>query len=269
MDTTENTFNVLYVDDEENNLHSFRAALRRNYNVYTAIDGEQGIDVLNSTDIHVVVTDQRMPNMTGVQFLQRIPPDQENIRIILTGFSDVDTIIEAINVGKVYRYITKPWDRDELKITIDNAIETVMLRRSNKELIHELQLANEQLEDKVRKRTEELQLQGDRIQAQSAEIQSQATIIRRINDNLEDLVAKRTKQLEGKNKAADESAFVIAHELRAPVASLLGLVNLVSKCELDAESKTIVSHMEQSADKLNDVVRRITQAIERGDRLGD
>jgi response regulator RpfG family c-di-GMP phosphodiesterase len=130
MEVLKDVFNVLYVDDEENNLNSFRAALRRNYNVYTALSGEEGMDILSKNDIHVVVTDQRMPNMTGVQFLQHIPPEKDNIRIILTGFSDIESIIEAINTGMVYRYITKPWDKDELKITIDNAIETIMLRRN-------------------------------------------------------------------------------------------------------------------------------------------
>jgi len=150
---TRSGYNILYVDDEVNNLNSFRAALRRYFNIYTAESGAEGIEILSKVDIHVVVTDQRMPNMTGVQFLQHIPGDQDNIRIILTGFSDIESIIEAINTGKVYRYITKPWDKDELKITIDNAVETVMLRRNNKLLIQKLQLNNEQLEEKVRLRT--------------------------------------------------------------------------------------------------------------------
>src|SRR5678809_1685637 len=149
MEIKKENYNILYVDDEENNLNSFRAALRRDYNVFTAISGEEGMEILSKNDIHVVVTDQRMPHMTGVQFLQRIPGDQDNIRIILTGFTDMESIIEAINTGKVYRYIKKPWDKDELKITIDNAIETVMLRRNNKKLIYELQVNNEQLELKV------------------------------------------------------------------------------------------------------------------------
>ena len=86
MEVLKETYNVLYVDDEENNLNSFRAALRRNYNIFTAQSGEEGMEVISKYDIHVVVTDQRMPNMTGVQFLQHIPVDQDNIRIIITGF---------------------------------------------------------------------------------------------------------------------------------------------------------------------------------------
>jgi len=169
MEVLKKTYNVLYVDDEENNLNSFRAALRRNYNIFTAMSGEEGMAVLSKYDIHVVVTDQRMPNMTGVQFLQHIPSDQDNIRIIITGFSDMESIIEAINTGKVYRYITKPWDKDELKITIDNAIETVMLRRNNKHLIHELLVQNEHLEDKVRQRTQEIEKQKEIIEIAKAQ----------------------------------------------------------------------------------------------------
>ena len=172
MEQPKNKYNILYVDDEINNLNSFRAALRRYYNIFTAISGEEGIQILAENDIHVVVTDQRMPNMTGVQFLQHIPGDQDNIRIILTGFSDMESIIEAINTGKVYRYITKPWDKEELKITIDNAVETVLLRRNNKILIHELQEYNELLEQKVVLRTLEIEKQKKEIEEAKAQSDS-------------------------------------------------------------------------------------------------
>ena len=122
------------------------------------------------------------------------------------------------------------------------------------------------LEEKVTERTLEIQQQAEEIQAQNEEIQSQAEEIQGINDNLEELVKARTAELIKKNKAAEESAFIIAHELRAPVASLLGLINLISKCELNDEAKTIVTHMEDSAEKLEVVVRNITKAIERGDK---
>ncbi len=172
MDQPKNKYNILYVDDEINNLNSFRAALRRFYNIFTAQSGEEGIQILAENDIHIVVTDQRMPNMTGVQFLQHIPVEQDNIRIILTGFSDMESIIEAINTGKVYRYITKPWDKEELKITIDNAVETVVLRRNNKILIQELQEYNEQLEAKVVLRTLEIEKQKEMIEEEKTKSDS-------------------------------------------------------------------------------------------------
>jgi class 3 adenylate cyclase/FixJ family two-component response regulator len=167
--------NVLYVDDEVNNLNSFRAAMRRYYNVFTAESGKEALHIFNKNDIQVIITDQRMPNMTGVQFLQKLPEEPDNVRIILTGFSDMEAIIDAINTGKVYRYITKPWDKDELKITIDNAIETALLRRNNKKLILELQQNNEQLEDKVCQRT--LEIEKQRKQLETEKLKSDALLL--------------------------------------------------------------------------------------------
>ena len=168
MENDNHGFNILYVDDEENNLTSFRAALRRYYHIFTAQSGAEGMEIISKNDIHIIVTDQRMPNMTGVQFLQHIPDEPDNIRMILTGFSDMEAIIEAINTGKVYRYITKPWDKDELKITIDNALEAVRLRRDNKHLVLELLENNEKLEEKVRQRTLEIEKKSIQLEAEKS-----------------------------------------------------------------------------------------------------
>jgi ligand-binding sensor domain-containing protein len=132
----------------------------------------------------------------------------------------------------------------------------------------ERQLINDKriLEEKVLERTMEIQKQAEEIQAQNEEIQSQAEEIQGINDNLEMIVLARTQELEKKNKASEEAAFIIAHELRAPVASVLGLINLISKTRLSKEAKDIVKHMEDSGEKLDTIVRNISKAIERGDR---
>jgi class 3 adenylate cyclase/CheY-like chemotaxis protein len=127
--------------------------------VFTAISGEEGLEIMQKEDIALVITDQRMPRMTGIQFLQQIPENGDIIRMILTGYSDVEAVVEAINTGKVYRYITKPWSKDELKITLDNAIEAFKLRKANKRLIQELKEANEYLEQKVVERTAEVSTQ--------------------------------------------------------------------------------------------------------------
>ena len=220
MEVLKDVFNVLYVDDEENNLNSFRAALRRNYNIYTALSGEEGMDILSKNDIHVVVTDQRMPTMTGVQFLQHIPPEKDNIRIILTGFSDIESIIEAINTGMVYRYITKPWDKDELKITIDNAIETIMLRRNNKHLIEELKEYNEQLEEKVFLRTKEIEKQKEIIEA--AKLQSDSLLLNILPGEIADELKKFGKSYARKHDQvsvlfADIKGFTSIAEKLTPV----------------------------------------------------
>jgi len=132
--------NILYVDDEEQNLVSFKAAFRRYHHVYTANSGRAGLEILQQHPIHLIVTDQRMPEMTGIQFLEKVIhlyPD--TVRMILTGFSDVEVIISAINTGRVFRYITKPWDQNELRMTLDNASQFYWLQQKNKTLVEELQ----------------------------------------------------------------------------------------------------------------------------------
>jgi len=115
-----------------------------------------------------------------------------------------------------------------------------------------------QLERKVKERTEE-------IEAKTQEILAQAEEIRGINENLESLVKERTIELERKNKALEEYAFINAHELRGPVASILGLINLMQKLKLSEDEKVYLEHLQQSARKLDAVVSSITEAIERGD----
>lgn len=150
---------ILYIDDEEDNLVVFKSTFRRLYKIHTAQSGEEGLEIIKEKDICLVITDQRMPRMTGVQFLKNLPQDKEMIRMILTGYSDMEAIIEAINTGKVYRYISKPWNKEELKITIDNAIEAYRLRKTNRKLLKELKEANEDLEQKVEDRTMEVNIQ--------------------------------------------------------------------------------------------------------------
>lgn len=137
--------NILYVDDERNNLIAFEASFRRYYNVFTANSGQDGLDIMRQNQIDVLITDQRMPEMTGVQFLEAIIPEfPDTIRMILTGFTDIEVVIKAINSGQVYRYITKPWDLTELKINIDTGVKLYRLEREKLQLIeklnHEIQI---------------------------------------------------------------------------------------------------------------------------------
>lgn len=138
---------VLYVDDEINNLNSFKAAFRRDFDIYTAQSAREGRKILDSCEIGVIITDQRMPGMTGIEFLESILtiyPD--TIRILLTGFSDMNAVMDAINRGQVYKYLVKPWQNDELRLYIQNALEIYSLRRENKDLAHKLKLAYMELD---------------------------------------------------------------------------------------------------------------------------
>lgn len=126
---------ILYVDDEVDNLTAFTAVMRRHYNITTVSSGEEALELLKEKEFSLVISDQRMPKMTGVELFEQVKnlyPDV--IRIILTGYSEVKAIIDSINMGQVYYYITKPWNVDELKVIIDNALETHRLKRDNKEL---------------------------------------------------------------------------------------------------------------------------------------
>lgn len=150
---SEDKLSVLYVDDEVNNLQSFKAAFRRDFLIYTAESAKEGMKILSEMPIEVIITDQRMPEMTGVEFLESIIPQYPDpIRILLTGYSDIQAVIDAINKGQVYHYITKPWDEEQLRNIIKKSLEVYTLRAENKELIKSLLRANEQLEFLLRQK---------------------------------------------------------------------------------------------------------------------
>jgi response regulator RpfG family c-di-GMP phosphodiesterase len=138
---------VLYVDDEEHNLMSFKATFRIKYKVFTAISGEEAIKIMDTEPIDVIITDQRMPNMTGVQFLESIlDKHPDPMRILLTGYADLNAVIDAVNKGKIFHYLTKPWNEEELDMTIQRAYDIYKLRKDEKELTEKLGVTNSQLE---------------------------------------------------------------------------------------------------------------------------
>jgi PAS domain S-box-containing protein len=138
-------YHILYVDDEEDNLVVFKSAFRRDYNVHTALSAKEGLKILKREDIKVLITDQRMPDISGIEFLKSLPPEYDMINIILTAYSDMQATLEALNLHLVYRYIQKPWDKNELKMDIDRAIETLELRQKNDRLAKKMESLNERL----------------------------------------------------------------------------------------------------------------------------
>lgn len=157
METKENDklgkINVLYVDDEVSNLTAFKAALRRTCNIHLAESAKEGREILKNNEIEIILTDQRMPEETGVEFLESIIESYpDTMRILITGYSDIDAVIDAVNKGQIYRYISKPWDVEYLKISIDKAYEVYNLRKENKELTKSLLQANSQLEFMLRQK---------------------------------------------------------------------------------------------------------------------
>ncbi|MDJ0733766.1 MAG: response regulator [Nostocaceae cyanobacterium] len=135
---------ILVVDDEPDNLDLLYRTFRRDFNVFKAESGIHALDVLAAEgEVAVIISDQRMPEMKGTEFLRKtLPQFPDTVRIILTGFTDIEDLVEAINSGQVYKYITKPWDPDELKQVVQKATETHYLLKQRTE---ELQRANAQI----------------------------------------------------------------------------------------------------------------------------
>jgi signal transduction histidine kinase len=137
---------VLYIDDEVSNLTAFKASFRRKYTVTTANSAAEGMKILNDEDIHVILADQRMPQSTGVEFFQIVRKSHPDpIRILITGYSDLEAVVDAINKGEIYRYIKKPWDEIEIQNAIQNAYEIYSTRKVLTDKIEELQKTNDEL----------------------------------------------------------------------------------------------------------------------------
>ena len=139
---------ILVVDDEPDVVRSVKDLLRLDYKVFTATSADEGMKILQENVIDVIMTDQRMPDMTGVEFLKKArDPHPDATRLLFTGYADISAVIAAINQGNVYRYIAKPWDPDELQTIIKEACERHDLIVHRKQLIDDLEHANQELRD--------------------------------------------------------------------------------------------------------------------------
>ena len=161
---------LLFVDDEENIQRSLQRVFHREgYNILTASSGKEGLEKIAQNKVDLILSDHKMPQMTGVEFLKeakKVSPD--TVRIILTGYADVQAAMDAINQGEVYRFITKPWDDQDLKLTVKRALQQ-----------RDLVLENRRLNELTRKQNEEL---------------------KELNRDLEKRVQERTKEIRRKNK---------------------------------------------------------------------
>lgn len=226
-------YTILYVDDEEFNLTSFKAIFRRDYIVHTATSGRMGIELLRQHEIDLIITDQRMPDMTGVEFLESIAEEYMFVRrIIITGFSDIEAIIRAINKGNIYRYITKPWDVNDLKITIQNALNAYRTDRQNRELAIELQ--------RKLNRIEELTAEQIRMQEEKFKQDAERKIL--------EAESLKLKEIQ---KIREEVSNMIVHDLKNPLGLVIGYAKMaeeqLTKPEIDSKSLTQFTRSIQQA----------------------
>lgn len=139
--------NVLYVDDEIHNLNSFKACFRRDFSVFTAQSVAEALQILKTQKIHLIITDQRMPETTGIEFLESIINDYPDvIRMLLTGYADINAVVDAINKGRVFKYIQKPWEETLLRKTIKEGLELYTFNLSKKQIAEKLEENNRQME---------------------------------------------------------------------------------------------------------------------------
>jgi DNA-binding NtrC family response regulator len=131
---------ILVVDDEPDNLDAFRFNFRKTFTLLTATSGAEALELLAAHDVAVIVTDQRMPKMTGLELIREARAVRpEAVPLILTAFTDVDVLIEAINLGEVYRYVTKPWEAKELRGVLQYALDRFHLQRENRRMAGQLE----------------------------------------------------------------------------------------------------------------------------------
>lgn len=164
---------ILCVDDEQNIINSLRRLLRKeNYRIFSATNGRDGLAILAENNVQLVICDQRMAEMNGVEFLEKVYelyPD--TIRITLTGYTEVDTIRESINRGAIHKFFLKPWNDDSLKLEVKKALERYDLMEQNRQLQkrifqqnEELKTMNDTLENKVRDRTRQLEIRNQALE---------------------------------------------------------------------------------------------------------
>jgi len=144
---------LMIVDDEREILKTIHRQFRKKYRVITAINASSALDIMSQDNVQVIISDQRMPEMKGTELFSHIQKKYPDvIQILLTGYSDIQAVIDAINKGNVYQYLTKPWNIETLENVVDKAFERFWLVNNNRQLMNELKETNKKLEKEIQER---------------------------------------------------------------------------------------------------------------------
>jgi response regulator RpfG family c-di-GMP phosphodiesterase len=227
---------ILCLDDERNILQSLKRLLRKEgYNILLSSSGEEAFKLLEEHEVHLIISDQRMPQMNGTEFLAKVKDKYPDVlRVILTGYTDVDSITESINKGHIYKFFLKPWNDNNLKLEIRQALDQYDLIKANRHLDETVVRQNQELHN--------------------------------INEKLEDIVEQRTREIAIKNHALELSHCIFEN---LPIA-VLGVDNdgvIVISNEM---ANTVVNggrikvSVPLSQYFESDVMEAVTQAIESG-----
>lgn len=221
--------NLLIVDDEEPILHSLRFLFRRKYRVTTATSGEQAWELIvgDGYQPQIVLSDQRMANMQGHELLKKIHDlDPYVASILITGYTDMESLIMAINEGHIYSYIAKPWKTEELELLVEKAAQFFHLRSENLQLTQELQTINTELEQRVEERTTELK--------------------------------KLNKLLVQSNQELEDFAYISSHDLKEPLRGIHNYAEFLLEEYADKLEESGVSYLK----RMGYLARRMSDLIE-------
>lgn len=234
---------ILFVDDEANILSSLKRLFRpQGYNLLTASSGKEGLEILEDNEVDLIISDMRMPEMDGATFLKLAAEQRpETIRILLTGYADMTSTINAINEGKIYKYISKPWEDNDIILAVEHALEQRFLKRERDRLLEltrqqnaELQDLNANLEAKVRTRTEELRQTMTQLEKSHALLKNSYISSVKIFSNL---IEMREGSIPGYSRNVADNAYKLAGKLglnneAAQNVMLSGLLHGIGKIGL-------------------------------------
>mgnify|MGYP002619706376 CR=1 FL=1 len=298
MTTADSHATLLFVDDESGILSSLKRLFRpTGHTILTAESGAAGLELIEQHDVDLVISDMRMPQMDGAQFLQAVRERKPDIvRLLLTGYADIASTVAAINQGEIYRYIAKPWDDNEILLTVDKALEHKRLRAENARLLEltqqqnaELERINEALEAKVEARTADLRRALDMLKGVNRSLKKSFFGTVSLLANVTDL---RSELLGGHARRVADHARTLAQRMGQDDASvqhifLAGLLHDIGKIGLPEalidkpfnaltadERGTVMKHpviaqnLLMSVDQLRDVAPLIRHHHERFDGKG-